>query len=319
MKIFVDFPVSGRALEILREGTAGHDLVFAKKLAASVLAEVEVDPEFFTADVAFGQPDPGAVAEADRLRWMEISTSGFTRYDTREFRELVESKGLAVTHSSGVYAEACAAHALSFLLAQTRCLPAALRSEAANGSEEWNALRSGCSILGEERVAILGFGTIGRRLVELLAPFNVDVVAYRRRARGDEGVPVITDLREALEAADHVVNILPESAETRGLLDAEQFDAMKPGASFYNIGRGTTVNQEALRRALESGQVGAAWLDVTDPEPLPTDHPLRSVKNCHITPHIAGGHPDETVTLARHFVSNFHRFSAGEEMRDRIM
>lgn len=319
MRIFVDLPLSGRALEILREGTAGHELVLAKNPATSVLADVAVDPEFASVEVAFGQPNPQAVAKTDHLRWMEISSSGFTRYDTAEFRALVAAKGIAVTHSAGVYAEACAVHALSFLLAQVRCLPTALVSEAPIGSEEWKDLRHRSSTLGGQRVLILGFGTIGRRLVELLAPFEVEVVAYRRQARGDEGIAVTNDLMAALSSADHVVNILPESGETRGLLDAERFAAMKSGAIFYNIGRGTTVDQEALRATLESGHLGGAWLDVTDPEPLPADHPLRAVRNCHVTPHIAGGHADETVSLVRHFVENFQRFAATESLHERIM
>jgi phosphoglycerate dehydrogenase-like enzyme len=94
---------------------------------------------------------------------------------------------------------------------------------------------------------------------------------------------------------------------------------MKPGAIFYNIGRGATVNQEALVEALHSGRIAAAWLDVTDPEPLPDDHPLRREPNCFITPHIAGGHVDETGTLVRHFLGNLERFVRGDPLVDRVM
>ena len=91
-------------------------------------------------------------------------------------------------------------------------------------------------------------------------------------------MPVITEeqLAGALAGADHVVNILPDSAATRHFFDADRFAAIKPGAIFYNIGRGTTVNQDALLEALRSGRIAAAWLDVTEPEPLPDEHPLRS-------------------------------------------
>ena len=122
-----------------------------------------------------------------------------------------------------------------------------------------------------------------------------------------------------LAEADHVVNILPDSAETRHFFDAARFSAIKPGAIFYNIGRGTTVNQDALLDALRSGRIGAAWLDVTEPEPLPDDHPLWAEPNCFITPHVAGGHTDETKTLVRHFLKNFERFVRGEPLLDRVM
>ncbi len=319
MKIFVDFPVSGRALDVLQGGTAGHELIFARKPATSVLAEVEIDPAIAAAEVAVGQPDPAAIAGAKRLKWVQVSSSGFTRYDTAEFRELVQSRGIAVTHSAGVYAEACAVHVLSFLLAQVRGLPLALASAAGNGSADWKDLRARSSTLSGERVLILGFGSIGRKLAERLAPFGAEVTAFRRRERGTEGIEVRTDLLPALAGADHVVNILPGSSQTDGLIDSEKFSAMKDGAAFYNIGRGSTVDQAALLAALESGRLRAAWLDVTTPEPLATNHPLRAVENCYITPHLAGGHGDEALSLIRHFVANFQRFVAGEELAERIM
>jgi phosphoglycerate dehydrogenase-like enzyme len=94
---------------------------------------------------------------------------------------------------------------------------------------------------------------------------------------------------------------------------------LQPGSVFYNIGRGTTVDQNALREALRSGRLQAAWLDVTDPEPLPEDHPLWREPNCFITPHVAGGQRDEVKTLVRHFVDNFQRFVRGTPLFDRVM
>ena len=94
---------------------------------------------------------------------------------------------------------------------------------------------------------------------------------------------------------------------------------MKPGAIFYNIGRGTTVDQTALLNALKSGRLSAAYLDVTDPEPLPKDHPLWSVPNCYITPHTAGGHAEEFERLATHFLNNLKRFEEGKALVDRVI
>jgi phosphoglycerate dehydrogenase-like enzyme len=134
-------------------------------------------------------------------------------------------------------------------------------------------------------------------------------------------VPVITEeqLPAALAEADHVINILPDNADSIRFFSTRRFAMMKRGAIFYNIGRGTTVDQDALVAALNSGHLGAAWLDVTDPEPLPTDHPLLKAPNCFITPHIAGGHLNESQTLVRHFLSNLRRFEAGVPLVDRIM
>ena len=94
---------------------------------------------------------------------------------------------------------------------------------------------------------------------------------------------------------------------------------MKRGAVFYNIGRGTTVDQDALGEALRSGQLRAAYLDVTDPEPLPPEHPLWTTPNCVITPHTAGGHADEWVRLVKHFLVNLRRHEAGQPLLDRVI
>ncbi|HTH47654.1 MAG TPA: D-2-hydroxyacid dehydrogenase [Candidatus Limnocylindria bacterium] len=321
LRIYVDLAMPPDALELLRAGTTRHELVFPAKPITSVLAKGERDPQFTTVDVAFGQPDLGAVADSERLRWMHISSAGITRYDTPEFRALVKTRGIAVSNSSEVYNEACAAHVLSFMLAQARLLPLGLRTRAANGSAAWQAIRGGSGTLRDETVLLVGYGAIARRLAELLAPFDVKIVAHRRAARGDETVPVVTadGLATTLAAADHVVNILPESAETRGFFDQARFAGMKPGAVFYNIGRGATVDQEALLGTLRSGRLGAAWLDVTEPEPLPDGHPLWAEPNCFITPHVAGGHTGEAKTLVRHFLKNLERFVRHEPLADRVM
>jgi len=321
-KIFVDLATPPSALEVLQAGTQGHQLVFPQKPISSVLASPELDPQFATVDIAFGQPDPRAIAEAPHLKWVHVSSSGITRYDNAQFRALMAQRKIPVTNSAGVYDEACAVHALSFMLAQARNLPAALKSRAANGSNEWLALRGSSSTLREQTALILGFGAIGKRLVELLRPFEMKILAYRRKARGDESVPVVTPdqlARTLSHNADHIINILPDNQESRHFFNASRFAVLKPGAVFYNIGRGTTVDQSALLDALQSGRLKAAWLDVTDPEPLPDGHPLLAAPNCHITPHIAGGHVDETKTLVRHFLKNFERFTRSEPLIDRVM
>lgn len=321
LRIYVDLGMSADDRQVLEQGTKGHDLVFPKVPVSSVLAKAERDPQFTTVDVAFGQPDTQAIAEAGQLKWIHVSSSGITRYDTPEFRSQMAERRIPVSNSAGVYNEACAAHVLSFILAQARGLPSALKSRSANGSEEWLKLRGSCVPLRGQTALILGFGAIGKRLAEMLRPHGVNVIAHRRKPRGDEGLPVITDeqLSETLAGTDHVINILPDSVATRHFFNAARFAQIKPGAIFYNIGRGATVDQDALVNALRSGPLKAAWLDVTDPEPLPDSHPLWAQPNCFITPHIAGGHVDETKTLIRHFLGNLERFVRGEALVDRVM
>ena len=321
LRIFVDFSMSAEVLELLRSGMKGHQLMLPQNPSASVLTQSDHDPQFATADVAFGQPATRAIAEAPRLKWVHVSSSGITRYDTPEFRALATQRKIILSNSATVYAEPCAAHALSFILAQARQLPVGLKTRAVGGTPAWHAVRGACRTLRGESVLIVGYGAIGKRLVELLQPFDMKIIAYHRRARGDEAVPVLreSELPGALSEADHVMNILPQSKATDHFFNAARFASMKRGAIFYNIGRGSTVDQTALLQALRSGGIAAAWLDVTEPEPLPDDHPLWAEPNCFITPHVAGGHADEAKTLVRHFLNNLERFVRGEPLLDRVL
>lgn len=321
LKIFSDSPLDASNTRLLVDGTAPHEVLFPRTAAASVLAQAEPDPAFPLADIAFGQPDLESIRRSDKLKWIHVSSAGFTRYDTPEFRALVAERGIVVSNSSSVYAAACAEHVFAFMLAQSRWLPQALRSQTPNGSPEWFQLRGDSVSLRGQSVVILGFGGIATELVKLLAPFEMKITAMRRHPRGDEGFPTVTaeGLPAALATADHVINILPDNAASRNFIDAARLAQMKPGAVFHNIGRGTTVDQDALLAVLRSGRLAAAWLDVTEPEPLPAGHPLRSEPNCFITPHIAGGHADESGTLVRHFLSNFQRYLTGSPLLDRIM
>lgn len=320
-RIFSDTALDDSSARLLQRGVAPHELIIPENQVASVLSAPEPDPAFPLADIAFGQPALESIRSSKRLKWIQISSAGFTRYDTAEFRALAAERGLIVTNSSSVYAAACAEHVFAFMLAQSRRLPEALPSQAANGSREWFRLRGDSISLRGQSALILGFGGIATELVKLLAPFHMQITALRRQPRGDEGVPTVSleNLPAVLATADHVINILPDNEASRNFMDITRLAQMKPGAVFYNIGRGTTVDQAALAATLDSGHLAAAWLDVTEPEPLPADHPLRRLPHCHITPHIAGGHHDESGTLVRHFLGNFHRFLRGEPLTDRIM
>lgn len=321
MKIFCDLTAEDATLALLKQGVAPHEIVLPAKTAATVLSKSEPDPSIFDAEIAFGQPDVEGILQARKLRWLHISSAGYTRYDTAEFRKAAAERKLLVTNSSSVYAEPCAEHALAFMLAQARKLPEALRTIAPGDSDEWLRLRKISALLQGQNVLLLGFGAIATHLIELLRPFRMRIVALRRRPSGEEGIPIITreELPQALAQADHVINLLPANPGSARFMSTSEFAAMKPGAIFYNIGRGATVDQHALVAALHSGHVGAAWLDVTEPEPLPQGHPLLSAPNCFITPHTAGGHENESEMLVRHFLANFERFLHGNPLQDVVM
>jgi phosphoglycerate dehydrogenase-like enzyme len=311
------------ALALFQQGiaSAGHRLIHSPKASASVLAAGASDPTLAGADIAYGQPDVRDAMQLARLRWVALSTAGYTRYDRDDFRAAMRARGAPVTSSSMVFADPCAHQMLAAMLALARNLPEQLRNQ--DGPRAWRYTedRFTATVLTGQNFLLLGFGAIGRRLAELLAPFGGRVTAFRRTPRGDEGVAIVTDagLPAALAAADHVVNLLPESPATLRFMNAARFSAMKRGARFYNVGRGTTVDQDALIAALKSGQVGGAYLDVMEPEPLPPAHPLWAAPNCFLTCHIGGGTGDQDDKLVAHFLENLRRFESGEPLIDRII
>ena len=136
LKIFCDTFLGEAALKQLREGVAPHELVFPAQMVNSPLAKSGPDPVFAEADIAFGQPDVANIFQSTRLKWAHISSAGFTRYDTPEFRAFVAQRGIQITNSTTVYAEACAEHVLTFLLAQARQLPGSLGARHPNGTPE---------------------------------------------------------------------------------------------------------------------------------------------------------------------------------------
>jgi phosphoglycerate dehydrogenase-like enzyme len=285
-------------------------------------AELESGPHQITydktqlpdCDIAFGQPDPQVVIESN-LRWVHLSSAGYTNYDNDAVREALHKRGAILTNSSSVYDEPCAQHALAMMLAFARRLP---QIEKERG--HWNSgpHRTQSFLLSEQTVLFLGYGAIARRMEELLKPFRPKLFALRRHKQGNESTKIIGlgELDSVLNQADHIVNLLPESPSTRGFMNRHRFAQMRPGALYYNIGRGATTDQEALLKNLHSGHLGGAYLDVTSPEPLPFKHPLWSAPNCFITPHSAGGHANEDWRLVMHFLGNLSNFNKGEQLND---
>jgi phosphoglycerate dehydrogenase-like enzyme len=296
----------------LRRATAGHRLLLGAEATPAALEHV---------DVAFGQPPVDLARDSRQLAWVQLSSAGYGSYDRPDVRDEFARRGAVLTKSSLVYANPCAEHVLSFMLAWARQLPLAFEQQRNQRGWPQDQMRGRSVPLTDQSIVLFGFGSIGARLVELLTPFTDELTGVRRSVRGNEPIETLRlsdpRLKERLGVADHVVNLLPGTPDTAGLFGAELFAAFKPGAVFYNIGRGATVRQEALLGALESGRLAAAFLDVTDPEPLPPEHPLWSAPNCFITPHTAGGHHDEGDRLVDHFITNFERFARSEPVLDR--
>ncbi len=321
LTIWSNARLTSSALELLKHNSQGHRLLFSDKPPASNLVAGSHDPLLAEADVAFGQPNPQQLTELPNVKWIQLTSAGYTRYDTPNFRSIMQLRGAAVTNSSSVFDAPCAEHILAMMMSLARRLPQAI--EAQRGPRDWDRepIRMGSRLLDGQTAIIYGLGAIARRLVELLTPLRLNLIGVRRTPRAGDPIRTITpaEADTFLPQADHVINILPEAAATENFFTADRLARIKPTANFYNIGRGPTVDQYALQSALQNNKLAAAYLDVTTPEPLPPHHPLWTTPNCYITPHTAGGHDTEFERLVEHFTNNLRRFTTGEALLDRVV
>jgi phosphoglycerate dehydrogenase-like enzyme len=216
--------------------------------------------------------------------------------------------GVTLCDGRGIHDSSTAEWAAAAVLAYVRGFPGFARAQA---RREWAYGPTG--ELAGKRVLIVGAGSIGTALAARLAPFDVSLTLVARRARPDEGVRAVEDLPELLPHADVAVLLVPLTARTRGLVDRAFLAALPDGALVVNGARGPVVDTDALVREVGSGRLHAV-LDVTDPEPLPADHPLWTMPNVFITPHVAGSVPGLRRRAYRLVGEQLRRYVAGEPL-----
>jgi phosphoglycerate dehydrogenase-like enzyme len=184
--------------------------------------------------------------------------------------------------------------------------------------ERWNVARLGT--LQDKKLALVGFGAIAQAIARRAVPFEMRIEALRRTGTASpiDEVRIVNSLEELLTDADHVVVAAPETPATRHLLDDVAFSWMKPGVHLVNIARGGLVDQDALERALESGQVGLATLDCVTPEPLPAGHWLYAHPRVRLSPHISWSSPKSYAGLIETFIENLGRYQRGDELLSQV-
>jgi phosphoglycerate dehydrogenase-like enzyme len=258
--------------------------------------------------IVWGSPRrPDLLADAldrgESIRWVQLPWAGI-----EAFAHLVDDDR-TWTCGKGVYAEPVAELALTLGLAGLRGLGTYVRARRWLGPQ-------GRNLLGA-RVTILGGGGITRSLVRLLTPFEAHLTVVRNRVEEMEGVDVVVEserLADALPGADLVVLALALTPETEGIISMSELQLMERHAWLVNVARGRHVVTDDLVKALREDVIGGAGLDVTDPEPLPEDHPLWSLPNCIITPHVGNTPAMAQPLLSERITSNVRRFAAGEEL-----
>ncbi len=258
--------------------------------------------------LVWGAPrDPGALEAlmdgADHLKWVQLPFAGI-----EHFVHLIDDDRLW-TCGKGVYAEPVAELALGLALAGMRGVNHFIRAS------EWSPPR-GRNLMGAN-VTILGGGGITESLIRLLIPFQCRVSVVRNRMQEMDGVDEVLEADryiDALVGADLVVVALALTPETEGMLSRNEFELMDDHAWVVNVARGRHIVTDDLVWALENNVIGGAALDVTHPEPLPAGHPLWTMPNCIITPHV-GNTPEMAVPLlSERITANVRRYAHGDEL-----
>ena len=268
----------------------------------SLVGPVDAEALVWT-DAADAEGLAELLAGAPGIHWVQLPFAGVDR-----FAPLLDD-GRTWTSAKGAYAEPVAEHALALALAGLRQLPSRARAR------QWGP-QAGRRLMGAP-VTLVGGGSITRALLALLAPFGVEATVVRRHVAplaGAAGVVGPEALHQALPGAAVVVLALALTPETTGLIGAGELDRMDSEAWLVNVARGAHVVTDALVDALESGSIGGAALDVTDPEPLPPGHRLWGLDNCLITPHVANTWEMAEPLLAERIRTNVESYCRGESL-----
>ncbi len=258
------------------------------------------------ADLLLAEPVPvSLLAAASRLRWIQSIWAG-----VEQWLALPLPRRVLLTHMVGPYGSIISEYIFAYLLADLKQIDLYQSQQAEKHWQQHPPAR-----LAGRRLGIAGMGAIGTEVARVARAFGMEVWGLSRT-----GGPQVFANRmfrpeqicEFASGLEYLVAVLPSTPTTRGLIDAEVFAALPPAALFINVGRGATVDEEALIRALQDGHLRGAVLDVFTQEPLPPTHPFWSLPNCVVTPHVSGlSIPEEMVAA---FLQNYRRYTCGQPL-----
>ncbi|MFB6271116.1 MAG: D-2-hydroxyacid dehydrogenase [Halobacterium sp.] len=258
--------------------------------------------------------DAGQVQQAENLELFACAYAGYNHLPLDALRDA----GVAVTNAAGIHAPSIAEQVLGFLLTFSRRLHEGWRRKQ---NREWRHYQA--YELKDSTVTVVGLGAIGHAVVERLEGFDVDTIGVRytpeKGGPTDEVVGFEEDaVHDAFARTDYLVLATPLSETTRHLVDDDAFETLPPESVLVNVARGAVVDTDALVGAVQRESIRGAALDVTDPEPLPEDHPLWNFENVLITPHNAGHTPQHWERLADILAANAPRLDTDEPLENRV-
>ena len=250
------------------------------------------------------------ISRATRMKWLNSVYAGVDGMPL----ELLAERGVTVTNGAGISAITIAEYVIMGMLTIAKGYRDVVRAQ---DRQQWLHDSPGKVELFGSKALLLGYGAIGKLIEERLNGFGVETAIVRRTPGNGSLGP--DEWREKLSEFDWVILAVPATPETEQMIGKAELSFMKPSATLVNIARGSVVDQDALVAALREGRLGAAFLDVTDPEPLPEGHPLWSLDNAHITMHLSGR--AQTLMFQRagqRFLENLARYRHGAELEHRV-
>ena len=251
-----------------------------------------------------------AARRATRLKWLNTLSAGVDPFPLQQLRDM----GARLTNGAGLNAIPIAEYAVMGMLVVAKNYRAVVHSQ---DRHEWLHEAPGWVELAGSSALIVGAGGIGGRIAELLRPWGVEATEVRRTRA--PGVLTPDQWRGRLGEFDWVILAVPSTPETDKMIGTAELAAMKTTATLLNFARGAVIDQDALVAALRDKTIAAAFLDVTDPEPLPPEHPLWSLDNCHITSHLSG-RSQRTLyrRSAERFLRNLEHWRRGEPLESEV-
>ncbi|MFN4146719.1 MAG: D-2-hydroxyacid dehydrogenase [Runella sp.] len=305
MQIFINTSFNEVLRSVLKKHFSGeHTLVFRNEL-------LEEDPlaSFAQSEVILGNPPVAWFATPlPYLKFWQLDSAGFDGYRSLSLPSVV------VCNLQDYFSIPCAETIVAGIMAFYRNIDQLTLLKA---QKNWvgAALRPRLGLLTGKRVVILGAGSIGQAVRKLLMGFDCSVMLVAR-SQPEAHIHSPEALLEVLPRTDLVINCLPGTA--KGFFTETMINALPPHAVFANVGRGTTVDESALIKALEQNRLAGAVLDVTAIEPLPSDHPFWTMPNVILSQHTGGGQATEDEGKAAFFIENFGRFLKGLPLQNQI-
>lgn len=296
------------------------ELLEKEILDASISKEkfllLNLPEDIFQAEIVFGVfPENNSDSRASsklKAKWIQV--------ESVDYGKLEKFPNVVVSNMAGVFSQVIAESVLGCLLAFYRGLYSCWDAQQ---NCEWNRwpIRKAIDRLSNKHIVILGGGSIAKELIKLLIPFQCKIIVYRRKNSPLPHATIINSyesLVKPLKEVDVVINTLPASIETEHFLSRKRLNLFPPHAVLLNVGRGMTVDEDALIEMLKEQRLRAAILDVTKEEPIPSESPYWAIPNLYLIQHTAGGHSDELIWKCHFFAKNLKRYLANEPLLNRV-